>query len=58
MASVDEARYGGDVLNVATAQVAACAIVTAIVTPLITSWAYKRFEGNDQKIADGVQSAA
>ncbi|MCI1934312.1 MAG: 2-keto-3-deoxygluconate permease [Atopobiaceae bacterium] len=58
MASVDEARYGGDVLNVATAQVAACAIVTAIVTPLITSWAYKRFEGNDQKIADEVKSAA
>ena len=45
MASVNEAMYGGAVLATATAQVAACAIVTAILTPLVTSWCYKHFEG-------------
>ncbi len=45
MASVNEALYGGAVLATATAQVAACAIVTAILTPLVTSWCYKHFEG-------------
>ena len=43
MANVNEALYGGDVLAVATAQVAACAIVTAILTPLVTSFVYKHF---------------
>lgn len=45
MASVNGAMYGGAVLATATAQVAACAIVTAILTPLVTSWCYKHFEG-------------
>ncbi len=40
MASVNGAMYGGAVLATATAQVAACAIVTAILTPLVTSWCY------------------
>lgn len=43
MANVNEALYGGDVLALATAQVAACAIVTAILTPLVTSFVYKHF---------------
>ncbi len=43
MASVNEAAYGGAVLATATAQVAACAIVTAILTPLVTAWVYKKF---------------
>ena len=47
MASVNEAMYGGAVLATATAQVAACAIVTAILTPLVTSWCYKHFEGKE-----------
>lgn len=43
MAATDEALYGGEVLAVATAQVAACAIVTAILTPIVTSFVYKHF---------------
>ena len=63
MASVNEAMYGGAVLATATAQVAACAIVTAILTPLVTSWCYKHFEGQghgDSKkaAADRVTAAA
>ena len=55
--------YGGAVLATATAQVAACAIVTAILTPLVTSWCYKHFEGQghgDSKkaAADRVTAAA
>jgi len=43
MASVNEAAYGGAVLATATAQVAACAYVTAILTSLVTAWVYKKF---------------
>ena len=43
MATVNEAAFGGAVLATATAQVAACAIVTAILTPLVTAWVYKNF---------------
>lgn len=43
MASVNEAAYGGAVLATATAQVAACACVTAILTSLVTAWVYKKF---------------
>ena len=48
MATVNEAAYGGAVLATATAQVAACAIVTAIVTPLVTAWVYKHFNKGAQ----------
>jgi 2-keto-3-deoxygluconate permease len=48
MAAVDPSRYGGDVLSTATAQVAACVVITAILTPIITSWVYKR---NQKKAA-------
>ena len=61
MASVNEALYGGVVLATATAQVAACAIVTAILTPLVTSWCYKHFEGqqsNSKATTDKAASAA
>ena len=61
MASVNEALYGGAVLATATAQVAACAIVTAILTPLVTSWCYKHFEGqqsNSKATTDKAASAA
>ncbi|MCI1664889.1 MAG: 2-keto-3-deoxygluconate permease [Atopobiaceae bacterium] len=58
MASVNAAKYGGDILATATAQVAACAIVTAILTPLITSWAYKRFEGDGAKGAQTAKAEA
>ena len=61
MASVNEAMYGGAVLATATAQVAACAIVTAILTPLVTSWCYKHFEGqqsNSKAATDKAASAA
>lgn len=58
MASVNEAAYGGEVLNVATAQVAACAIVTAILTPLVTSWVAKYFAAKDAKKADTAESAS
>ena len=61
MASVNEALYGGAVLATATAQVAACAIVTAILTPLVTSWCYKHFEGqqsNGKATTDKAASAA
>ena len=61
MASVNEAMYGGAVLATATAQVAACAIVTAILTPLVTSWCYKHFEGkqsNEKTAADKAAAAA
>ena len=51
MANVNEALYGGDVLALATAQVAACAIVTAILTPLVTSWVHKYFAAKDAKKA-------
>lgn len=42
MAAVDQAKYGGDVLATATAQVAACVVITAILTPFITAWVYRR----------------
>ena len=42
---------GGEVLALATAQVAACAIVTAILTPLVTSWVHKYFAAKDAKKA-------
>ena len=61
MASVNEALYGGAVLATATAQVAACAIVTAILTPLVTSWCYKHFEGqqsNGKATTDKASAAA
>ena len=61
MASVNEAMYGGAVLATATAQVAACAIVTAILTPLVTSWCHKHFEGqqsNSKAATDKAASAA
>ena len=51
MANVNEALYGGEVLALATAQVAACAIVTAILTPLVTSWVHKYFAAKDAKKA-------
>lgn len=47
MASVNEAAYGGAVLATATAQVAACAIVTAIVTPIVTSWVHKHYAAKE-----------
>ncbi len=53
--------YGGAVLATATAQVAACAIVTAILTPLVTSWCYKHFEGkqdNEKTATDKAAAAA
>ena len=53
--------YGGAVLATATAQVAACAIVTAILTPLVTSWCYKHFEGqqsNGKATTDKASAAA
>ena len=43
MASVNEAAYGGAVLATATAQVAACSIVTAILTPIVTSWVHGHY---------------
>lgn len=53
---------GGAVLATATAQVAACAIVTAILTPLVTSWCYKHFEGqgngDSKATADKAAAAA
>ena len=58
MASVNEAMYGGAVLATATAQVAACAIVTAILTPLVTSWCYKHFEGQGNGKAPTDKAAA
>ena len=62
MASVNGAMYGGAVLATATAQVAACAIVTAILTPLVTSWCYKHFEGqgngNSKATTDKAAAAA
>ena len=61
MASVNGAMYGGAVLATATAQVAACAIVTAILTPLVTSWCYKHFEGqqsNGKATTDKASAAA
>lgn len=60
MASVNEAMYGGAVLATATAQVAACAIVTAILTPLVTSWCYKHFggQGNGKATTDKAAAAA
>ena len=58
MASVNEAMYGGAVLATATAQVAACAIVTAILTPLVTSWCYKHFEGQGHSKATTDKAAA
>lgn len=61
MASVNGAMYGGAVLATATAQVAACAIVTAILTPLVTSWCYKHFEGqqsNSKATTDKASAAA
>ncbi len=61
MASVNGAMYGGAVLATATAQVAACAIVTAILTPLVTSWCYKHFEGqqsNGKTTTDKASAAA
>ena len=62
MASVNGAMYGGAVLATATAQVAACAIVTAILTPLVTSWCYKHFEGqgngDSKATADKAAAAA
>ena len=58
MASVNEAMYGGAVLATATAQVAACAIVTAILTPLVTSWCYKHFEGKQSSKKAATDKAA
>lgn len=58
MASVNGAMYGGAVLATATAQVAACAIVTAILTPLVTSWCYKHFEGQGNSKATTDKAAA
>ena len=58
MASVNEALYGGAVLATATAQVAACAIVTAILTPLVTSWCYKHFEGQGHSKATTDKASA
>ena len=58
MAATDEALYGGDVLAVATAQVAACAIVTAILTPIVTSWCYKHFNAEKAEKAAGAGAAA
>ena len=58
MASVNEAMYGGAVLATATAQVAACAIVTAILTPLVTSWCYKHFQGQQSNSKAATGSAA
>ena len=52
MASVNKSLYGGAVLATATAQVAACAIVTAILTPIVTSWCYKHFENNGKSKAE------
>ena len=54
MAATDESLYGGTVLAVATAQVAACAIVTAILTPIVTSFVYKHFnkEGAETQPAE------
>ena len=57
MANVNEALYGGDVLAVATAQVAACAIVTAILTPLVTSFVYKHFR-KEPKVEAAEKAAA
>lgn len=48
MADVNPDAYGGSVLSIATAQVAACAIVTAIITPLITAYVYKRVNGGEK----------
>ena len=45
-------------LATATAQVAACAIVTAILTPLVTSWCYKHFEGQGHSKATTDKAAA
>lgn len=50
--------YGGAVLATATAQVAACAIVTAILTPLVTSWCYKHFQGQQSNSKAATGSAA
>ena len=58
MASVNKQLYGGAVLATATAQVAACAIVTAILTPIVTSWCYKHFENNGEGKADDAKVAA
>ncbi len=58
MASVNGAMYGGAVLATATAQVAACAIVTAILTPLVTSWCYKHFEGQGHSKATTDKASA
>lgn len=58
MASVNGSLYGGAVLATATAQVAACAIVTAILTPLVTSWCYRHFGGEGKQTEDGSVSAA
>ena len=58
MAATDEALYGGDVLAVATAQVAACAIVTAILTPIVTSWCYKHFNAEKAEKAADAGAAA
>ena len=57
MASVNKSLYGGAVLATATAQVAACAIVTAILTPIVTSWCYKHFKKNGET-RDGKVAAA
>ena len=54
MASVNEAAYGGAVLATATAQVAACSIVTAILTPIVTSWVH----GHDASKSTTTQAAA
>ena len=43
MAEVSPAVYGGAALAVANAQVAACVIVTAILTPLITGYVAEHF---------------
>ena len=48
MATVNAEQFGGAVLATATAQVAACAIVTAILTPLITSYVYKQNQAKQQ----------
>ena len=58
MAATDEALYGGEVLAVATAQVAACAIVTAILTPFVTSWCYKHFNAEKAEKAADAGAAA
>ena len=58
MAATDEALYGGEVLAVATAQVAACAIVTAILTPIVTSWCYKHFNADKAEKAADAGAAA